>query len=69
MEARAATPEDYRTWARGPMLKRVHDGDRTMELNADKKVYVLNRLRATSLHLEAVVESPSPQLLARMETE
>ena len=66
-EARLATPEDYRTWAHGPMLKRVHDGDRTMELNADNKVYILNRTKASSLQLEAVVEKPSPQLLARME--
>ncbi len=67
VKLRVATSDDYRIWARGSMQIRInYNADYVMELNADEKIYILFRTRATSFHLEAVCDKPSFKLLERM---
>lgn len=55
-------------WATGSTIKRcTYNPDITFELNEDNKVYILERLRATSLMLEGICDAPSKELITFIE--
>lgn len=65
---RPATPEDWRIWARGPMVLRsfFYSPEFIFELNEDKKVYVLGVKNSHSAHLDWVCDLPNSELIERI---
>lgn len=63
VKVRKAKPEDYVTWANGTAIKRVDGYDYRFELNDNSKVYILEKIAATTRQVVGVVDKPSEELL------